>query len=277
VPELFLISVNNQGQYCVGGPQDMANETAKTPPPPTTAQTLTSDAVTMGASIPFIGPLFAAFGKLSSKGKTIAALVVILLVIYPLVSLSMALLIISKSPNSVRTGARNFIVSSIGVEDEMMQGVNKSNRVIDATIAKQFTLGSSEDAIQRVSAGQKIQFEAFLRKTHLDGGPECAVEQSVPDDPIGKVIVRSLNSDADPYTKSIEFTFGQLISVGTLGDEQWKKFQEASKSGQPEPSHLLKIKLTENPDLAGNAFLKCNRISVDLYMNIFKPDLVRGS
>jgi len=254
----------------------MATETAQKPPP-STAEALGSDAITMGASIPFIGPIFAAFGRLSSKGKTIAALVVILLVIYPLVSLSMALLIISKSPASVKKSARNFIVSSIGVEDEMMEGVNKSNLVIDASIPKQFTLGSNEDAIQRVSAGQKIKFEAFLRKTHIDGGPDCALEQTIPDESIGRVIVRSLNSDADPWTKSIDTTFGQLIDVGTFGDEQWKKFQEATKSGQPEPQHLLKIKLTENPELAGNAFLKCNRVSVDLYMNIFKPNLVRGS
>jgi hypothetical protein len=255
----------------------MGNETTKTPPPPTTAQTLTSDAVTMGASIPFIGPLFAAFGKLSSKGKTIAALVVILLVIYPLVSLSMALLIISKSPGSVKKSARGFIASSIGIEDEMMEGVNRSNQVIDASIPKQFTFGSSEDAIQRVTAGQRITFEAFLRKTHIDGGPECAVEQAVPDDSIGRMNVRSLNSDADPYSRPIDPTFGQLFTVGTLGDDQWKKFQDATKSGQPEAQHLLKIKLTENPELSGSAFFKCNRISVDLYMNIFKPPLVRGS
>jgi hypothetical protein len=203
--------------------------------------------------------------------------VVLLLVVYPLVSLAMALLIISKSPSSVKKSARNFIASSIGVEDEMMEGVNRSNQVIDASIPKQFTLGSNEDAVQRVSAGQKIKFEAFLRKTHVDGGPECALEQSIPEDSIARLIVRSLNSDADPYTKSIDTTFGQLIDVGTFGDEQWKKFQEATKSGQPEASHLLKIKLTENPDLVGNSFLKCNRISVDIYMNIFKPNLVRGS
>src|ERR1051325_1539025 len=102
----------------------MVNETAQkppatpAPPAPTTAQTLGSDAITMGASLPFIGPIFAAFGRLSAKGKGIAVLVVLLLVVYPLVSLSMALLIISKSPGSVKKGARDFIMSSIGVEDE---------------------------------------------------------------------------------------------------------------------------------------------------------------
>ena len=227
--------------------------------------------------MPFIGPIFAAFGKLSAKGKGIAVLVVVLLVVYPLVSLSMALLIISKSPASVKQGARNFIISSIGIEDEMMAGVNRSNRVIDASIPRQFVLGSNEDAVQRVTAGQQILFEAFLRKQHIEGGPECAVEQSMPDEPIGKIIVRSLNSDADPYTKSIDPTFGQLFPVGTLGDAQWKKFQDASKSGEPQTQHLLKIKLTENPELAANAFFKCNKVTVDIYMNIFKPPLVRGS
>ena len=254
----------------------MGNETAEQPPP-AKAQTLGSDALIMGASLPFIGPIFAAFGKLSAKGKGIAVLVVLLLVVYPLVSLSMALLIISKSPGSVKKSARNFIISTIGIEDEMMAGVNRSNKVIDASIPKQFILGASEDAVQRVTFGQQITFEAFLRKQHIDGGPECAVEQAVPDESIGKILVRSLNSDADPYTKSIEPTFGQLFTLGTLGDGQWKKFQEATKSGQPEAQHLLKIKLTENPELAGSAFLKCNKVSVDLYMNIFKPPLVRGA
>lgn len=253
----------------------MGNE-APEKPPPTTAQTLGSDALTMGASLPFIGPIFAAFGKLSAKGKGIAVLVVLLLVVYPLVSLSMALLIISKSPASVQNGARNFIASSIGVEDQMMEGVNRSNQVIDASIPKQFTFGSSEDAVQRVTAGQRITFEAFLRKQHVDGGPECAVEQPVPDESIGRMSVRSLNSDADPYSRSIEPTFGQLFTLGTFGDQHWKKFQEATKSGQPEQQHLLKIKLTENPELAGSTFLKCNKVSVDLYMNIFKPPLVRA-
>ncbi len=166
----------------------MGDETAQKPPPatapapPTTAQSLGTDAITMGASLPFIGPIFAAFGKLSAKGKGIAVLVVLLLVVYPLVSLSMALLIISKSPGSVKKGARNFILSSIGVEDEMMEGVNKSNLVIDASIPRQFTLGSNEDAVQRVAAYQQISFEAFLRKQHIDGGPECAVEQNMPDE-----------------------------------------------------------------------------------------------
>ena len=254
----------------------MGNETAEKPPP-AKAQTLGSDALIMGASLPFIGPIFAAFGKLSAKGKGIAVLVVLLLVVYPLVSLAMALLIISKSPGSVKKGARTFILSSIGVEDEMMAGVNRSNKVIDASIPRQFVLGANEDAVQRVTSNQQIVFEAFLRKQHIDGGPECAVEQSMPDESIGKIIVRSLNSDADPYTKSIDPTFGQLFTVGTLGDQQWKKFQEASKSGRPEDQHLLKIKLTENPELASNAFLKCNKVTVDIYMNIFKPPLVRGS
>jgi hypothetical protein len=260
----------------------MGNEAAQkppptpAPPPTTTAQTLGTDALTMGASLPFIGPIFAAFGKLSAKGKGIAVLVVLLLVVYPLVSMAMALLIISKSPGSVKKGARDFILSSIGVEDEMMAGVNKSNLVIDATIPRQFTLGSNEDAVQRVAAYQQIVFEAFLRKQHIDGGPECVVDQAAPDEPIGKIIVRSLNSDADPYTKSFETTFGQLIPVGTLGKEQWDRFQAATKSGQKDASHLLKIKLAENPELAGNAFLKCNKVTVDLYMNIFKPPLVRG-
>jgi|SRR6185369_9056629 hypothetical protein len=260
----------------------MENESAQkppptpAPPPTTTAQTLGTDALTMGASLPFIGPIFAAFGKLSAKGKGIAVLVVLLLVVYPLVSMAMALLIISKSPGSVKKGARDFILSSIGVEDEMMAGVNRSNKVIDASIPRQFTLGSNEDAVQRVTAYQQIVFEAFLRKQHIDGGPECAVEQSAPDESIGKIVVRSLNSDADPYTKSIDPTFGQLFTVGTFGDDQWKRFQESTKSGRPEDQHLLKIKLTENPELAGNAFLKCNKVTVDLYMNIFKPPLVRG-
>ena len=260
----------------------MGDETAQKPPPatapapPTTAQSLGTDAITMGASLPFIGPIFAAFGKLSAKGKGIAVLVVLLLVVYPLVSLSMALLIISKSPGSVKKGARDFILSSIGVEDEMMEGVNKSNLVIDASIPRQFTLGSNEDAVQRVAAYQQISFEAFLRKQHIDGGPECAVEQNMPDESIGKIVVRSLNSDADPYTKSIEPTFGQLITVGTLGKDQWDRFQKETKSGQKDPQHLLKIKLAENPDLAGNAFLKCNKVTVDIYMNIFKPPLVRA-
>ena len=41
----------------------MATETAQKPPP-STAEALGSDAITMGASIPFIGPIFAAFGRL---------------------------------------------------------------------------------------------------------------------------------------------------------------------------------------------------------------------
>ena len=86
----------------------MGNEAAQkppptpAPPPPSTAQSLGTDALTMGASLPFIGPIFAAFGKLSAKGKGIAILVVLLLVVYPLVSMAMALLIISKSPGSVK-------------------------------------------------------------------------------------------------------------------------------------------------------------------------------
>ena len=265
----------------------MGNEAAEkppstpAPPAPSTAQTLGSDALTMGASLPFIGPIFAAFGKLSSKGKGIAVLVVTLLVVYPLVSLAMALLIISKSPSSIKSSARNFIMSSIGAEDEMkaemMEGVNSSNKVIDASIPRQFTLGSSEDAIQRVNAGQLISFEVFLRKTHIDGGPECAIEQSMPDDSLARMSVRSLNSDADPWSRDIGSDFNQLNPIGTFGDADWKRFQDESKTGTPQPQHLLKIKLTENPDLAGNAFLKCNRISVDVYMNIFKPQLVRSS
>jgi hypothetical protein len=245
--------------------------------PPSTGETLSSDAAILGANIPVIGGFVSSFFKISSKGKAIILLIIFLLIVYPLICLFAALLIIGKSPSSVKNGARSFILSSIGVDDEMMERVNRSNMVIDALIPLQFSFGENDQTVQRVAADQKISFDAFMRKQHIDGGADCAVEQPIPDEPIGKLTVRSLASKADPYTADIDPKFGDLFAIGTLGPAQWDEIQKLSKSGKPEDQHPLKIKVTENPAIASSPFMKCNKITVDLYMTIFKPTMVRGS
>lgn len=250
---------------------------APTQKPQGAGQTLSSDAAMLGANIPVIGGLVSAFFKISSRGKAIVLAIVVLLILYPLISLFAAMLIISKSPASVQNGARSFILNALGMDEQMMERVNRSNLVIDASIPFKFSFGENEQATQRVAAGQRITFEALLKKVHVDDDPSCAIQQPEPEEAIGVLSVRSLGSKAEAWTERIDPTFGQLFTVGTLGDADWKRFQQSMRSGGPEQQHLLKIKLTENPALANSPFLKCNKVSVDLYMNIFKPPLVRAS
>lgn len=246
-------------------------------PQTSTPEGTSSDLHKIVTLIPIAGPYLATFFDVSSKAKAVILAILFFLVIYPIVSLAMALLIISLLPSTAKDSARSFILNSIGVDDDMMRQFNRSNEVIDALIPMHFEVGGDEQATERVAYGQKIRFESLVRSVN-NGLPACIGKTTPPDDePFGQLSVKSLASSARPYTVGdIDFKNDELLDVGILGDEQWAEFQKASRSGDVEKDHPLRIKVTESSSPAVRDFFNCNKVSVDIYMTIFKPAMVRG-
>lgn len=257
----------------------MTNGTGDRPTAP--SDSLSSDAAAIAGIVPGLSNL-AAFLKLTPRARKILLAIIILLVVYPLISLAAAMLIIRKSPAQVQNSIKSFILSSIGVDEQigvvdeqLVKNVNESNQVIDAAIPLRFSTEGSEDSYQKVAAGQKIVFEAYLRPTHLiKTDEECAVQQPVPQSALGTLTVRSLESSYQ-FTTEIEPRLNQLFPIGTIGDKAWKEFQDQSRTGEPQSQHPLKITFAVKPEIAGSAYLKCNKIDVVVYMNIFKRPMVR--
>jgi hypothetical protein len=243
----------------------------------TVRQSASSDMATIVENIPIAGKLLSSFFKISSRGKAIVLTILLLLIVYPLVSLGMALFIISISPSSVQKAAKSFILSSIGVDQEMLTRIDRSNLVIDALIPLKFTFGGEEQTVQRVAVGQKIRFDAFMRSDHIDRGQECAIEQSMPDESIGVLTVRSLASEAQPYKADIPPKFGELFLIGTLSRDKWNDFEQKAISDEKESEHPLKIKVTESTNPAVADYLKCHTVTINVYMTIFKPLMMSAS
>jgi hypothetical protein len=244
---------------------------------------LSSDAAAIAGIFPG-GSSLAAIFKLTPRGRKILLWIVVIVVVYPLFSLAAAMFIIRKSPEQVQKGIRSFILSSIGVDEQigvvdeqMVQNLNLSNRVIDAAIPLRFSTEGSEDSYQKVAARQKIIFEAYLRPSALIKADEdCAVPQNLPQSTLGTLTVRSLESRYQ-FTAPIEPRLNQLFAIGTIDDKEWKKFEDESTTGEPPSQHPLKITFTVAPELAGTSYLKCNKVDVVVYMNIFKRTMVRGA
>lgn len=249
----------------------------RTEPPVRAPDDTHSDFRKFVALVPIVGPYLATFFDVSSKAKAIVLTILFFLVIYPIVSLAMALLLISLLPSSAKDSARSFILNSIGVDEDMMKQFNRSNEVIDALIPMHFKVGDDEQSTERVAYGQKISFDSLVRSSN-NGLPACLNEINPPiDEPLGQLSVKSLASTAKPYVVGdIDFKNDDLSPVGVLGNDQWTEFQKASKSGKFESDHPLKIKVTESTSPAVVAFLKCNTVTVDIYMTIYKPVMVRG-
>jgi hypothetical protein len=236
---------------------------------------LSSDAAAAVEVLPF-GRSVAAFFKLTPRAKKILLGIIVLLFAYPLISLAASLLIIRKSPEQVQKAVRSFILSSIGVDEQigvvdrqMVDSLNQSNLVIDAAIPLRFSTEGSEDSYQKV--------EAYLRPSHLvRTDEECAVQQPLPQGNLGTLTVRSLESRYQ-FTADIEARLNQLFAIGTIGEKEWKSFQDQSTTGEPQDQHPLKITFAVKPEIAGTPYLKCNKIDVVVYMNIFKRPMIRGT
>jgi hypothetical protein len=257
--------------------------TPTSPPPDPPRKSIWSEFAGLIEKIPVVGPPIAKFMNMSRQAKFIVIAIIVVFVVYPLVSLGIALLIISKSPEAVQKSARSFILNSIGVDErigdvdkQMIDSLNDSNLVIDAAIPMRFSTSEPEQYFQKVKADQRITFEAYLRKIPVAGGAECAVEQPLPQSSLGKLTVRSYESNYQ-YTADIDLLFDRLSLVGAIKERVWKSFQDESKSGEPVEQHQLKISITHDPVLTASPFLKCNRIDTLVYMNIFKRTMVRGT
>jgi hypothetical protein len=247
------------------------------------SDSFSSDAATMVEMVPVVGP-FAKFFKLSPRGKKILLAIVALIFIYPIISLAAALLIIRKSPAQIQKGARSFILSSIGVDEQIgvvdkqiVEDLNRSNKVIDAAIPLRFNTEGSEVSYQKVAARQRIDFEAYLRPTPLvTSNEECAVQHAEPSSTLGTLTVRSLDSSYQ-YDAVIDSRLNQLFAIGSIDDEEWQKFEDKATTGEPPLQHPLKISFSVKPEIASTPYLRCNKIDVVIYMNIFKRTMVRDS
>lgn len=243
-----------------------------------TPNSASSDMSKLVGSIPVVGKFLSAFFEVSSKAKVIVLAVLFLLIIYPVVSLAAALLIISKSPSSVQTSARNYILSSIGVNDRVIKSLqeedkrfDRSNQVIDASIPFAFSSDPRQPQYtEKVAADQKITFDALLQTQSLDKTtPECLTAQRPSSGSFGTLIVTSYESQAQ-YSATIPLMFDRSINVGTFSEPEWKRFQQKSFSGHTEAEHHMQLSITPDTALAKDAYLKCNRIVATVYMNMFK-------
>lgn len=245
-----------------------------------------SDASKLVASVPVVGKFLAAFFEVSSKAKAIVLTILFLLIVYPILSLAAALLIISKSPPSVRTGARNAILTSIGVNDRMIRNLedtedkkfDRLNQIIDASIPFTFSSdGQQPQYTEKVAADQKITFDALIQPQSFNKtSPECMTVQRPNNDYFGRLTVTSYESGGQ-YHAPIRLMFDRSINVGKFSTSQWKDFQDKSYSGHPEQEQHLQVKVDLDHDLASNAYLKCNRIVATIYMNMFKLPIDRAA
>lgn len=248
-------------------------------PAETSSATARKDAIVLLGGLPVVGSFFKAVGGVSDRTRDRILGLVMIFVIYPPIAVAAALLLVRWSPERVKDHAREFILTSIGVEQRAQQILEDSNNridltnaVIDASIPLVFAMTGDERYYQKVAPNQRISFDASIKPISLNkADPSCVVASLDSDDKIGELVV-STAASSHQFRKPIFGALDQLRPIGRIDEAEWKRFAEATTEGETPAAYQLKVSFIPNAQLAvTHGFFNCFTVDTIVNMNLFKP------
>jgi hypothetical protein len=240
--------------------------------------------VTVAEQTPLKG-VAAVWKSLPEKWKPWVVRAVVLLAIYPVVSLAAALTIIGALP---RGGAKDFVqryvLQAVGVDAAMNNDLDQSNKAIDASLPISFEGGNADQPYYfRLARGQTVKFWIRLQQVrtgetgqvcdtvNTSGGVAAPLHLTAQ---FGTLIVRSPSSSQ--LARDIALSSdkdGAVLDVVTSDD--WAKVT-GDDATFPVIINIDRSEPKADPSQPDDPFYKCWSYKVLVDMDVFKPKRAAG-
>lgn len=231
------------------------------------------------SKLPVIGPALELAIGLSPSGRRLSAVLLTIFVVYPIVALLAVLLLIRISPGFVQSGARSFVLASLGVDDEvqgtlqeMVRSVDDNNDYIDFTRALTFVTPNRSEYNEDVRVPQRVTFKSlvyYLKKVTHD--PACLVTHEVPSPTAGTLSISVTGTDISETRFILSRAGERQIISQELGEAFWKRVR--THLGADVHDVTLRFNFEPNSEITSSTFGKCNDINMIISMTVFKPPL----
>jgi hypothetical protein len=202
-------------------------------------------------------------------------------IVYPLVVFYSALIVIRLCPSGVQSAARSFVLSSLGIDEEvqgtlrsLVRSVNENNEYIDFTRTLIFQTPSRSEYYEDIRYGQTVKVKSvayYPGKASRDA--ICLVTQDLPSTRVGTLFINVAGTDINE-PREIPSRPGERQEITpSLGQDFWKRVKQ--RLGRSTNDITLRFNFVPNSEIIASPFGKCNDINVVLSMTVFKPQLQR--
>ncbi|MEM6475807.1 MAG: hypothetical protein AAF687_06540 [Pseudomonadota bacterium] len=224
------------------------------------------------STIPVVGPAFALSARLSGRGRRNLLYFIAILVIYPVLAFSLVLVILRYSPSSIQEGARNFVLSSLGVEKTVRDAISQNNEFIDYAAVVNFDAKSISRTPyrQNLRVGQEVQMRADLFVSDvatIRDEDECWSFQFPNNlNNFGVVQVSAERAHA-ALTFPVTKLQGQL---GLIDKDQWETIESGLPADMYDKHVTLEWTWTPSEELAKSDPFGCIDADLSVGLTVFK-------
>lgn len=223
-------------------------------------------------AVPFVGPLLALTMRLSGEGRKGVATLVLLLIIYPVLAFTLVLFILRFSPSFMQDGARNFVLSSLGVEDSVRNAISQNNKVIDFARSVNFDGSTSTrtPTKQNLRIGQRVMMRTDISWNEIE-----TLNREHPC--FGYRFPKKLRKYGSVFVSLEENSIGQDYEVrtskGHLGEisaKTWEKIARKNISEDMDEHVMVEWTWSPSKELLEADPNDCASVDVSLGITVFK-------
>lgn len=224
------------------------------------------------SSFPIVGSSIAFLLKLSREGFRSAFAIFVLLLAYPILAFLIVLVILQWSPESIQSAARNFILSSLGVDEEVRSGISNNNLFIDFVRTISFSASANGTRVENVDlrSGQDIRIRKYVTTSPLlNDSPDCSERPNLPVQ-LGTVAV-GVKETSYVKTWPLRVGDGELAQINSAFWEDFRKdypgFVEATNEV------TLEWWFSPSAELQSQKPGVCFDTQVNLALTVYKPNI----